>query len=209
MVELLFFEYLLFVTAMALSLSNFLIPITLILLLCGTLCEAATVTYNFNISWLPADPVGIGTGRPVIGINGQWPLPPIEVTKGDRVIINAYNGLGNQSTSLHMHGLFMNGTTHMDGAAQVSQCAIAPGASFTYNFTVSNFLTLPNLDADRPCRSTNRAHTGTTLTSRGSIQTASEDLSSFTIQTVRIRINTMKRLSLPSRTGITIWATAS
>ncbi|EON96306.1 putative iron transport multicopper oxidase fet3 protein [Phaeoacremonium minimum UCRPA7] len=30
----------------------------------------------------------------------------------------------------------MNGTTQMDGPAQVSQCPIAPGAKFTYNFTL-------------------------------------------------------------------------
>jgi iron transport multicopper oxidase len=44
---------------------------------------------------------------------------------------------GNQTTTLHFHGLFMNGTTEMDGPAQVSQCGIPSGSQFTYNFTVS------------------------------------------------------------------------
>jgi hypothetical protein len=55
-------------------------------------------------------------------------------------VINVHNHLGNQSTSLHFHGLFMNGTTQMDGPSQVSQCPILPGESMTYNFTV-RFLT--------------------------------------------------------------------
>lgn len=44
---------------------------------------------------------------------------------------------GNQTTTLHFHGIYQNGTTDMDGAAQVGQCGIAPGSRFTYNFTVS------------------------------------------------------------------------
>jgi len=78
--------------------------------------------------------------RPTIGINGEWPIPRIEATIGDRIIVNVINQLGNQSTSLHFHGLFQNGTTMMDGPVGVSQCAIPPGASFTYNFTVSQLL---------------------------------------------------------------------
>jgi iron transport multicopper oxidase len=35
-----------------------------------------------------------------------------------------------------VHGIFQNGTTQMDGAAQVSQCTIPPGNTFVYNFTV-------------------------------------------------------------------------
>jgi len=70
------------------------------------------------------------------GINGQWPLPIMRATVGDQVIVNVDNQLGNQSTTLHFHGLFMNGTSNMDGPAQVSQCGIPPGGTFTYNFTV-------------------------------------------------------------------------
>jgi len=107
-----------------------------LLLSLATFSWAATVTYDLDIGWVTANPDG-QADRPVIGINGQWPIPVIEVTKGDRVIINVLNSLGNQSTSLHFHGLFMNGTTHMDGPAQVSQCAIPPGSRFTYDFEVN------------------------------------------------------------------------
>ena len=98
--------------------------------------QAATVTYDFNVTWVLANPDGAFV-RPVIGINGAWPLPTMTMDVGDRVIVNVNNQLGNQTTSLHFHGLFMKGTPHMDGPAGVSQCAIPPGSSFTYNFTVS------------------------------------------------------------------------
>ncbi|KND94156.1 Iron transport multicopper oxidase FET3 [Tolypocladium ophioglossoides CBS 100239] len=97
---------------------------------------AATVSRDFNISWVRANP-DAAFERPVIGINGQWPIPTIEADIGDRIVINVNNQLGNQSTSLHFHGLFMNGTNHMDGPAGVTQCEIPPGSSFTYNFTIN------------------------------------------------------------------------
>ncbi|KAH6644676.1 Cupredoxin [Boeremia exigua] len=116
---------------MAISLSSFLLSLSL--LISATL--AATVTYDFDVAWTYANPDGQYT-RPVIGINGQWPIPPIVATKGDQVIVNVKNSLGNESASLHFHGLYMNGSTHMDGPVAVTQCGILPGLSFTYNFTV-------------------------------------------------------------------------
>lgn len=101
-----------------------------------SLVSAATVTHDFNITWVTANPDG-AFARPVIGVNGQWPVPRIEADVGDRIVINVNNQLGNQTTSLHFHGLFMKGSSHMDGPTGVSQCPIPPGASFTYNFTVS------------------------------------------------------------------------
>ena len=90
--------------------------------------QAATVTYDFNVTWVTANPDG-AFDRPTIGINGQWPIPPIVANVGDNIVV--------QSTSLHFHGLYMNGTTNMDGPAQVTQCGVLPGGKFTYNFTVS------------------------------------------------------------------------
>lgn len=116
---------------MALSLSNFLFAILILV----QVAHSATVTYDFEIGWTYANPDG-QYRRPVQGVNGQWPVPAIVVTKGDRVIVNVKNSLGNESTSLHFHGLYQNGTTHMDGPVAVTQCAIVSGGSFTYNFTV-------------------------------------------------------------------------
>jgi len=120
---------------MALSLSYFYV-IALLQLVFSLLADAKTVTYDFNITWVRANPDG-QFERPTIGINNQWPLPIIRADVGDRLIVNVENGLGNATTSLHFHGLFQNGTTHMDGVIGVSQCGIVPGATFKYNFTVS------------------------------------------------------------------------
>ncbi|KAG8420029.1 hypothetical protein J3459_011467 [Metarhizium acridum] len=100
-----------------------------------SLASAATINHDFNVTWVRANP-DAAFERPVIGINGKWPIPTIECNVGDRLIINVHNQLGNQSTSLHFHGLFQNGTNNMDGPAGVNQCSIPPGSSFTYNFTI-------------------------------------------------------------------------
>lgn len=119
---------------MAISLSFF--PILSALLLASTtIVEAATVIYDWNITWVPANPDNAFV-RPTIGINNQWPPPTLYATVNDTVIVNVINQLGNQSTTLHFHGLYQNGTTQMDGPSQVSQCPIPPNSSFTYNFTI-------------------------------------------------------------------------
>ena len=76
---------------MALSLSNFLVTLLLLLpagLISGT--NAATVNFDWNIGWVNANPDGVAE-RPVIGINGQWPIPLLNITKGDRVIVDLHN----------------------------------------------------------------------------------------------------------------------
>lgn len=99
-------------------------------------CQAKTVTYDWNVTWTTANPDGM-YDRKVVGINGQWPLPVVEVDKGDRLIVNMYNGLGDKNTSIHWHGMYQNGTNNMDGPAMVTQCPITPGESYTYDFTVN------------------------------------------------------------------------
>ncbi|KAF3925421.1 Laccase-4 [Arthrobotrys entomopaga] len=94
-----------------------------------------TVKYDFNVTYTEGNPDGQFSRR-VIGINGKWPIPTIEVDKGDRLIINLHNGLGDVETSLHFHGLYQNGTGFMDGPAGVTQCPLGPGQSMTYDFTV-------------------------------------------------------------------------
>ncbi len=66
---------------------------------------AATVSYDFSVDWVRANPDG-AFERSTIGINGEWPIPRIVASVGDTVLVNVRNNLGNQSTSLHFHGLF-------------------------------------------------------------------------------------------------------
>ena len=78
---------------MALSLSNYLICLLTLLpkgLIHGV--HAATVTHDLDVGWVKANPDGVFE-RSVIGINGQWPPPLLNFTKGDRVIINLHNSV--------------------------------------------------------------------------------------------------------------------
>ena len=116
-------------------LSSFKAGLSAAVVMSSVLANAATVTYDFDVGWVTANPDG-AFKRPTIGINGQWPLPAITATVGDRVVVNVKNNLGNQTTSLHFHGIYMKGTPNMDGPVGVTQCSIQPGGSFTYDFKV-------------------------------------------------------------------------
>jgi len=87
--------------------------------------SAGTVTYNWEVDWVSVSPDG--HARPAVGINGQWPCPTISANFGDRVIVNVKNSLHNESTSIHFHGIFQQGSNEMDGPAMVTQCPIPPG----------------------------------------------------------------------------------
>ncbi|WPH02237.1 putative multicopper oxidase, type 1 [Acrodontium crateriforme] len=77
-----------------------------------------------------------GVYRPMILVENQYPGPLIECNDGDTIIVHVKNHAIN-ATSIHWHGLFQTGTPHMDGAVGITQCPIAPGGSFTYEFTVA------------------------------------------------------------------------
>ncbi|KAK3062815.1 hypothetical protein LTS18_003301 [Coniosporium uncinatum] len=97
-----------------------------------TAAIAGSVTYDWDIGWTTAAPDGFS--RPVIGINGQWPIPVLECNVGDMVTVNLKNSLGNQTTGIHYHGMTQTGTPQMDGTSMVAQCPVPPGASFTQTF---------------------------------------------------------------------------
>jgi iron transport multicopper oxidase len=99
------------------------------------LSVAKNVHLHWNITWVNAAPDGFE--RPVIGINGEWPCPQIDVDVGDRLIVEVENGLGNQSTGIHWHGMHQYMTATMDGGSGVTQCPVAPGSTIRYDFVVS------------------------------------------------------------------------
>ncbi len=109
-------------------------PNCFLLLSLLTIVSAKTVTYNWALTWVNRSPDGFS--RPVIGINNQWPCPSIEADIGDRIVINVENKLGNETSSIHFHGLFQRGTNGMDGPVGVTQCPIPVGEKFTYDFKV-------------------------------------------------------------------------
>jgi len=76
-----------------------------------------------------------GVYRPMILINEEYPGPMIEVNEGDTIVVHVDNQ-GTNATAIHWHGMYQNGTNHMDGTVGITQCAIAPGSKFTYEFKV-------------------------------------------------------------------------
>ncbi|KAK6442370.1 hypothetical protein LTR95_001386 [Oleoguttula sp. CCFEE 5521] len=92
---------------------------------------ASAANYDFDIGWVNTNPDG-RQPRPVIAINGRWPNPEIRVSKGETILVNAKNNLGNESTSLHWHGFFQRDNNQYDGPVGVTQCPIPPGSSFQY-----------------------------------------------------------------------------
>jgi manganese oxidase len=67
--------------------------------------------------------------------NGMVPGPQIRVRQGDRVRVHIKNELP-ESTSVHFHGLELPNS--QDGVPFVTQPAIKPGESYTYEFTAPN-----------------------------------------------------------------------
>ncbi|KAK8153972.1 conidial pigment biosynthesis oxidase Abr1/brown 1 [Phyllosticta citrichinensis] len=105
---------------------------SLLLLSFATLGLSKVVTLDWDITWVNASPDG--HERAVIGINGQWPPPPLEVDVNDTIIANVRNSLGNETTGIHWHGMWQRGSNEMDGAGEITQCGIPPGSTFRYEF---------------------------------------------------------------------------
>lgn len=84
------------------------------------LANAATKSLEWNITHTTANPDG-RQNRRVIGVNGKWPPPTIELDEGDQFILKINNNLDGINTGLHAHGLFQKGTNYFDGAVGVTQ----------------------------------------------------------------------------------------
>lgn len=61
----------------------------------------STARFNFELSWGKWAPDGVE--RDMILVNGQFPGPILEVTEGDDVVVEVFNGLDEDST-IHFHG---------------------------------------------------------------------------------------------------------
>lgn len=76
-----------------------------------------------------------GVYRPMMLINSQFPGPMIECNEGDTIVVHVDNQAAN-ATSFHWHGIYQNGSNWMDGTVGITQCPIAPGKKFTYEFRI-------------------------------------------------------------------------
>ncbi len=93
--------------------------------------ELVGTEFDLEIAELPVN----FTGRASIAtaVNGQVPAPLLRVREGDTVTLRVTNRL-KEMTSIHWHGLLV--PPEMDGVPGISFPGIAPGATFTYRFTL-------------------------------------------------------------------------
>jgi FtsP/CotA-like multicopper oxidase with cupredoxin domain len=54
-------------------------------------------------------------------------------------VVHLYNGLENNGTGLHFHGIRQNYTNQMDGVPSITQCPTAPGESITYTWKAEQY----------------------------------------------------------------------
>jgi FtsP/CotA-like multicopper oxidase with cupredoxin domain len=80
-----------------------------------------------------------GVERNVLLVNGTFPGPTIIANWGDTVRVHLYNGLENNGTGLHFHGIRQNYTNQMDGVPSITQCPTAPGESITYEWRATQY----------------------------------------------------------------------
>ena len=76
-----------------------------------------------------------GTVVEAYAYNGMVPGPQLRAEAGDTIRIILHNELP-EPTTIHSHGLFV--PPAMDGVPVISQPAVMPGESFTYEYTLRN-----------------------------------------------------------------------
>jgi uncharacterized cupredoxin-like copper-binding protein len=105
----------------------------------GKVLEPEVTASGIKVFDLTAAPVQWETEPGVVKeawvYNGMVPGPTIEAELGDRVRIVVHNELP-EPTTIHFHGMTV--PAEMDGVPAISQDAVLPGQSFTYQFTVRN-----------------------------------------------------------------------
>ena len=72
--------------------------------------------------------------RPIITVNNRFPAPTLIVPNNAIVLVDVYNRLSSEATSIHWHGMHQMNTPWMDGVEHITQCGIAPSSSFRYIF---------------------------------------------------------------------------
>lgn len=92
---------------------------------------AGVVEHWWNITFVEnANPDGLFPRR-VIGINGTWPPPPVDIKSTDSLVVHVTNSIDEVST-LHHHGMFFNSSGWNDGALGITECGIPPGGKADY-----------------------------------------------------------------------------
>jgi FtsP/CotA-like multicopper oxidase with cupredoxin domain len=102
----------------------------------GTKLAAWKVVDNVKVFDLTIQPIDLQTAPGVVkkamAINGSVPAPTIRVNEGERVRFIVHNFM-REPTSIHWHGMDL--PNNEDGVPGITQKEIAPGTTYTYEWT--------------------------------------------------------------------------
>ncbi|GJN07867.1 hypothetical protein PR202_ga25735 [Eleusine coracana subsp. coracana] len=90
--------------------------------------------YDWEVSYVSAQPLGVK--QKVIGINGQFPGPALNVTTNWNVVVNVRNAL-DEPLLLTWNGVQQRKSAWQDGVLGTN-CAVPPGWNWTYQFQVKD-----------------------------------------------------------------------
>ncbi|XP_043281462.1 laccase-5-like isoform X2 [Venturia canescens] len=100
----------------------------------GGACDLCTPNAS-NAIWSSCQCVmADGVERGLLTANRMLPGPSIQVCEGDKVVIDVENKMMGLGVTLHWHGLFQKGSQYYDGVPYVTQCPIASGNTFRYQW---------------------------------------------------------------------------
>ncbi|CAK9171245.1 unnamed protein product [Ilex paraguariensis] len=123
---------------------------TFVLCLIGvTLAGDPYVFYDWTVSYVTASPLGVK--QQVIGIDGQFPGPILNVTTNWNVVVNVHNTL-DEPLLLTWNGIQHRKNSWQDGVSGTN-CPIPAGWNWTYDFQVKDqigsFFYFPSLNFQR------------------------------------------------------------
>ncbi|GMN50197.1 hypothetical protein TIFTF001_019357 [Ficus carica] len=107
------------------------------------------VFYDWTVSYITSSPLGLK--QKVIGINGQFPGPILNVTTNWNVVVNVKNNL-DEPLLLTWNGIQHRKNSWQDGVSGTN-CPIPAGWNWTYQFQVKDqigsFFYFPSLNFQR------------------------------------------------------------
>ncbi|XP_022953761.1 monocopper oxidase-like protein SKU5 [Cucurbita moschata] len=131
---------------------HFLLPLAAFLVLClkrTALAGDPYIFFDWTVSYISASPLGVK--QKIIGINGQFPGPVLNVTTNWNVVVNVKNDL-DEPLLLTWNGIQHRKNSWQDGVAGTN-CPIPAGWNWTYQFQVKDqigsFFYFPSLNFQR------------------------------------------------------------
>lgn len=62
----------------------------------------------------------------------------LQVCEGDKVVVDLHNQMEGLEVTIHWHGIHQRGSQYYDGVPFVTQCPIAAGNTFRYQWVAGN-----------------------------------------------------------------------